>query len=71
MCLNLLDILQPLEYLLLKVTCQRQGMGIEHSHCELRKLDIILLIVEFGTVGILLPRDGGTQSQRSQPQIKK
>jgi hypothetical protein len=45
-------------------------MGIEHSRCELRKLDIILLIVEFGTVGFLLPRDGWTQSPHSQLQIK-
>ena len=62
MCPNLLDILQPLEYLLLKVTCQRPGMGMEHSRCELSKLGIILLIVEFGTVGFLLPRDGWTHA---------
>ena len=61
MCPDLIDILQPLEYLLLKRTCQRPGMGIEHSRCELRKLDIILFMVEFGTVGFLLPRDGWTQ----------
>jgi hypothetical protein len=33
-------------------------MGMEPSRDELGKLDIILLIVEFGTVGLLLPRDG-------------
>ncbi len=61
MCPDLIDILQPLEYFLLKLSCQMHGMGIQHSRCELRKLDIILFMVEFETVGFLLPRDGWTQ----------
>jgi hypothetical protein len=41
-------------------------MGMEHSSGELGKLDITMLTVEFGTVGLLLPRDGWVHTTFSQ-----
>ena len=41
-------------------------MGMEHSSGELGKLDIAMLTVEFGTVVLLLPRNGWVHTTFSQ-----